>query len=67
MDADPPLYMPPTLRTWRIQRPDETTLQYQDRLSHSCWMCGHYERDMAKLDEHEQTPHQRPEGQASIS
>jgi hypothetical protein len=57
MDTNPAPYQPPRVveaGAWRHPLPGETTAQYQDRLSHSCYRCGVHIRDMDALDAHEQ-------------
>lgn len=65
MNTNPAPYVPPQqgqvlpdrayLKPWQHRRPGETTEQFQDRTSHSCWKCGREIRDMATLDTHETT------------
>lgn len=40
-------------RPWLALKPGETQTQWQRRINHSCWRCGHFEEDTAALDEHE--------------
>jgi hypothetical protein len=40
-------------RPWLALRDGETLRQWQRRVSHSCWRCGHYEPYLTDLDRHE--------------
>lgn len=40
-------------KPWHLPLEGETEPARQLRLSHTCWFCGHFEEDMAELDEHE--------------
>lgn len=40
-------------RSWMRQRAGESARAYRHRLSHSCYRCGWFSADMAKLDAHE--------------
>ena len=40
-------------KPWLALRNDETSAQWQDRLSHTCWKCGTFIVDRDALDQHE--------------
>jgi len=62
MDTSPIPYEPsspsvaeePGLKPWQQRLPGETEAERVYRVLRSCWRCGHFEPDAAKLDEHEQ-------------
>lgn len=41
-------------RSHMFRRAGETAAQHEVRLTHSCYRCGHFERDNEVLDAHEQ-------------
>lgn len=70
MNAQP--YRPPPLnrrlfgepvesqsKPWLALRPKETRRQWNERLSRTCYRCGHYEKDRERLDRHE-AEHDKP-------
>lgn len=59
--GDPPPPPVPKGMPWAARRKGETERERQARLSHTCWRCGRYEKDLAKLDAHEET--HPPQGQ----
>lgn len=40
-------------KPWMALRPGETERQWQHRVNHSCYRCGHFEEDSEALDLHE--------------
>jgi ribosomal protein S27AE len=41
------------LKPWQRPLPDEERVQFLNRLTHSCYRCGHQEDDLGALAEHE--------------
>lgn len=38
---------------WRALRPFETRIEWQERMSHTCWRCDYFDEDNEALDAHE--------------
>ncbi|OLF17946.1 hypothetical protein [Actinophytocola xanthii] len=45
------------LKPWQQRREGESLREWEQRLHHTCYRCGHVEADATTLDVHENTRH----------